>query len=301
MNLKNLSIILILCFAAAQLPAIDENAGTSGLQFLKIGLGAKQAASGESACASAEDVNTIFWNPAGLVKMQGTQISLSHNQWLSEVSEQSVSFCVPAGNAVYGGGILYLHMGDMTGYDIDSQGKAVKTADFTSYDIAGIFSYARSIQGIAFGANVKLIQEKIENNQASGAALDLGMSKPLSENIEAGLVLQNIGTSFKFIDKETPLPMNIKAGLACRILADRLLLTLDGNKPGDGALKASFGARYNLAEILAFRAGWNDKAGLNSNITFGVGIVISDWTVDYAYVPYGLLGDTHRVTITTGF
>ncbi|MFH1367828.1 MAG: PorV/PorQ family protein [Elusimicrobiota bacterium] len=303
--MKYINTIIILAFCALVLApplrAIDENAGTSGLQFLKIGLGAKQLASGESACASAEDSNTIFWNPAGLTRLEKRQISLSHNQWIDGISEQSVTFNYPGEKWHFGGGILYLHMGDLTGYDIDAQGKPVKIADFTSYDMAAIFSCARVYEGVSVGLNVKLFQEKIENTQGSGAAIDIGASKSLMENLVAGVVLQNAGTSVKFIEKETQLPLNIKAGLAYRMLSDRLLLTADVNKPNDNAYKGSFGAGYKVADSLAFRAGYNDKTALNSSITFGLGINISEWTVDYAYVPYGKLGDTHRISLTTGF
>lgn len=297
--LRSYLIIGLLIMPAIPAAAIDDNAGTSGFQFLRIGVGSRQLALGEAACAVREDVNAIFWNPAGLGGITESRISLSHNQWVAGVAQQAVAMSYPTEHGVLGAGLLYLHMDEMAGYDIDAQGDPVKTSDFTSYDIAGLISYSRVLEGIPVGVTLKVFQEKIENDQASGVALDIGMINPLRDNLNIGFAVQNIGEGTKFIKKATPLPQNIKLGLAWEILQNKVLVTADVNKPNDNAAKGSLGVEYRLNEMFAFRAGYNDKYGLSNWITAGAGFTVSGWTLDYAYVPYGKLGDTHRISIST--
>ena len=46
--------------------------GIGGFQFLKIGQGARPVAMGDAYRAVADDINGIFWNPAGLTDIRGT-------------------------------------------------------------------------------------------------------------------------------------------------------------------------------------------------------------------------------------
>lgn len=292
-------IIALFLIPSVPAEAIDSSAGTSGFQFLRVGVGSRQLALGEAACALKEDANAIFWNPAGLAKIDSPAFSFSHNQWIAGVSQQAVAAAFPTRRGVIGAGILYLHMDELSGYGIDAQGNPVKTSDFTSYDAAGILSYSNTYKGVSYGAAVKVFQEKIENSQASGIAFDFGAINPLSDNLDIAFAAQNIGTGTRFIDKDVPLPQNFKAGLALRLLNNKLLVAADINKPNDNGYKAGFGAEYRLNGLFALRAGYNGKDGLSDWITAGAGFTMSGWTVDYAFVPYGKLGDTHRISIST--
>ena len=55
---------------------------------------------------------------------------------------------------------------------------------------------------------------------------------------------------------------------------------------------------------MAGRAGYNTEnintGGLNG-FTAGVGIRYRDYSIDYAFVPYGDLGSTDRVSISVAF
>ena len=54
-----------------------QRVGISSLQFLKIGVGARATALGESFVAISNDASALFWNPAGLANTEGNQVFLS--------------------------------------------------------------------------------------------------------------------------------------------------------------------------------------------------------------------------------
>ena len=50
--------------------------GTTAADILKIGVGARAIGMGEAYVAQADDVSSLYWNPAGLALMQERQASL---------------------------------------------------------------------------------------------------------------------------------------------------------------------------------------------------------------------------------
>ena len=76
---KIIYILLLLLFfgnANAQLfPVLGgQRAGISTAQFLKIGVGGRAAALGESFVAIANDASALYWNPAGLAQFDKNQV-----------------------------------------------------------------------------------------------------------------------------------------------------------------------------------------------------------------------------------
>ena len=60
----------------------DQTPGTTGADFLKIGVGARQAAMGNAFAGVADDATAIYWNPGGLGFADRWNITMSGNRWL---------------------------------------------------------------------------------------------------------------------------------------------------------------------------------------------------------------------------
>ena len=75
-------IILAVLAAVSAAPEIfaASNAGTSGGQFLKIGVGAQSAALGE-ASSVLTGAQSIFANPAGMARIAGSEVFFSQVSW----------------------------------------------------------------------------------------------------------------------------------------------------------------------------------------------------------------------------
>jgi len=188
--------------------------------------------------------------------------------------------------------------------------------DFKPNDLATTISYARKISNISLGINIKYISSKIKET-AQAFAVDMGgMLTSEDDKLSFGIVVQNIGQKMKFADVEEALPVNIKLGSGYRI-KDNWVIALDVNAPKDNSIKVGIGTEYNCkldfrsnsmqyenSANVSFRAGYNtvtkDIDGLKG-ITAGLGCSYKDYSVDYAFVPFGDLGNTHRISMTINF
>ena len=75
--------------------------GTAGLQFLKIGIGAKETAMGEAVTSLVNDANSVFWNPSGISYVENYQVSFSYNSWLAQSKHSSAVFAFPYASFVF--------------------------------------------------------------------------------------------------------------------------------------------------------------------------------------------------------
>ena len=61
----------------------QQRVGISTAEFLKIGVGSRATAMGETFIAISNDVTALYWNPAGLAQFDKDEIIFSHNADLS--------------------------------------------------------------------------------------------------------------------------------------------------------------------------------------------------------------------------
>ncbi len=131
----------------------------------------------------------------------------------------------------------------------------------------------------------------------------------IMEGQRLAFMVQNAGTTLTFISAAEPSPLNTKLGLAWDLHfndANKLLLVYDINHPIDTsnpdytAWRQNLGVEYWLFNTLALRGGYElgyDLGGL----TAGAGFRWDNLEVDYAFVPDGLVGNTHRISLDYAF
>jgi long-subunit fatty acid transport protein len=274
-----------------------ESKGIAGAQFLKIGVGARPVAMGEAFCAVADDVSSIHWNPAGLVYLKNKELLAMHTDWFEEMNYEYLAFGLIMNEKAVGIGLCYSDSGKILGYDINSR----PTGDFSAYDTAINLVYASKLSNtVSYGFGFKGIYQKIEKEDATSIGLDLGMLYR-KENLSYGFVLQNIGPEIKFIEKGDRFPFNCKLGVA--YIHEPFTLSLDLNKSIDNDLKVNLGGEFWIKRILALRLGYNSQINKDEDegLTAGAGFKIGSYQFDYAYVPYGDLDSTHRVSLIVRF
>lgn len=295
---------LFLCALSHSSDFSESGAGTTSLQFLKIGVGARPIAMGEAFCAVAEGAETIHWNPAGLSFLKRPEMSFTHTVWFETINYESLAVAYPISKKeVVGVLINYLSMGLIDKYD----NTGTKQGTFDAKDMSGTVSFAtRFINALPLGINIKLIRSRLDDRTIYIIAGDAGCLYSLNKELTLGLSVQNIGMTAKFDLEEAAIPLNIKAGCAYRM--SNLLVAVDANFPIDNSVIINSGAEYNFkiskAINIAARAGYrtnvNGLGGL-AGLTTGVGFSIEEIVFDYAYIPFGDLGNSHRASIKVRF
>ena len=302
-----LTVIFILaCIpAAADSTDIHENAGTRAMTFLKIGVGAEAMGMGESQVAATDDLYASYWNPAGLARLQQPQLALMHNEWFAGINHEFVGFALPLKSAgTLGVSASYLSFGELQGRDREGN----ETTIFRPYDLALILSYARGFGNfLAFGANAKFLREQIADESGTGIAFDLGGLYNFPDTpLSLGFNAQHVGPRVKFIEEAFGLPVTFRLGAAYRLWNEALLLTTDIIRPSDNDIAFAVGAAYTIGNILQLRTGYKYKVGGNdlgaiSGLTGGFGLTFLRFQIDYALVPFGVLGLTHRFSLVANF
>ncbi|MDD5688237.1 MAG: PorV/PorQ family protein [Elusimicrobia bacterium] len=303
-----LAVMIVGTICTAKLEA---GAGTTAMQFLKVGIGAKQEGMGGAQVAVAEDVNSVYWNPAGLGSVSATELSFMHLSLYEGINYEYLAIGHPVNeSSTIGLQIMYLNYGSMdkTLEDVNGAYDAVgSVGTFGAKDIGGAISYGKQVDDtINVGGSLKMVNQKIDTNNASGFGLDLGVEYvPVKGGIQLGLAIQNIGGKVG----SSSMPSNIKAGLGKKLSAfegeNNLTVAADVNYRLDNTgIKENIGMELMIAEMIGIRAGY--KIGYDEETyTLGGGFKIngesSTFNIDYAFVPTKDLGDTHRISLGIRF
>ncbi|MDO8806115.1 MAG: PorV/PorQ family protein [Elusimicrobiota bacterium] len=305
--MRKSSHLLFLLLAALLLPGAGARAaGSASGSFLRVGWGARPAAMGEAFTAAADDVDALYWNPAGLNYVKRLQQTFGHNSWIEGLNVEHAAFAVRSSTvSVIGAGAFFLNAGD-----IERGNKYGYTEGYYSAnDLAVIFSYARRLKPrLAAGVNLKVIRERIESASAQAFAADAGVIYEASRKLKLGFTVQNLGTGLTFNKTACPLPLGLRAGAALQV-STNMLITSDISLPLDDSLGLHLGTEYIYPSVkgvrLALRAGVKSSAmsylGATSAITLGFGAEVGAVGLDYALSPYGDLGMSHRLGLKIKF
>jgi hypothetical protein len=325
-----LAALFALCFLRfpAYAAKIYPAAGTTSAAFLKLGVGARAVAMGGAFTGIADDPFAIYWNPAGLASLEGERnLGFFHNDYIQGLGQEFLLYTSPAEgikflksrelrSGVWGLGLDYfytpkdlerrsgLNEGDSLSPISPVEGK------FGAYDLAFLAGYGwRRSKDLSLGGALKVIRQSIDDKSGSSLALDLGLLRDFSwrgDDFTAGFAVQNIGPGVKFISRRYDLPLVFKAGLSRRLPDSGALVSLEADKSIDNYPFFVIGMEYPLMTRLALRAGYRyrlygNELGPWSGISAGAGIAFERFSFDYAFNPFGDLGNSHRFSLNIRF
>jgi len=173
-------------------------------EFLNIGVDARALGMSKSVTATSNDVNAIYWNPAGLMNLEDYQGSLMHASYFAGIATYNfAAIALPIDNkSAIGISIFRFGVDDIlnTTELIDSQGNINfnRISLFSAADYAFTFAYARNLifKDMYFGVNTKVIRRVIVNFASSwGFGFDAGIQFERN-NWKFGLMVRDITTTY---------------------------------------------------------------------------------------------------------
>lgn len=326
-------ILFLIPFISFLTFAQNPNLGTSGANFLQIQVGAKASGMAGAVVGNIQDASSVFWNPAGLVKVNFVQTHFSHMKWFDLFDFNAASLAYNA----EGYGVLALSMivFSTDGIEITTEEQPNGTGRFyDAQDLALGLSFARYLTDrFSFGATVKYVSQKIWNESANGIAFDVGTQYQLDfQNLVIAMSMSNFGSDLKFdgpdlnithlrnqnfpISRLTParlqtsdypLPLNFQVGIGFDIYQDEFIKArggIDAVHPNDNSERLNFGAEISFFDRLYLLGGYKYNYS-DEKYTFGAGASVPfSATVirfNYAFSFYDILPSVHRISLDINF
>jgi len=181
-------------------------------EFMNIGVDAAALGMSSAVTASTNDVNAVYWNPAGLTNLEDHQLSLMHASYFANIAQYDfIGYASPIDDrSAWGISMIRFGVDDImdTTQLIDSQGNIDynRIRLFSTADYGFTFSYARKlpVEGFQYGINAKVIRRVIGKFANSwGFGFDVGLQFTHND-WKFGLMLRDITTTYNVwnIDEE---------------------------------------------------------------------------------------------------
>lgn len=173
-------------------------------EFMNIGVDAAALGMANTVTATTGDVNSGYWNPAGLLRLKDKQVALMHASYFANIAQYDfAAYAAPIDSeSAWGISMIRFGVDDIlnTTQLIDSQGNIDynRISKFSTADYGFTFSYSRKLNttGLNYGINAKIIRRIIGDFASSwGFGFDAGVQYE-RQNWKFGLLLRDITTTY---------------------------------------------------------------------------------------------------------
>ena len=280
------SKIIVLLLLVTGLGFGQYKGGTSAAHFLKIGQGSRAVAMGEAYVAMSADASGLYWNPGGISRAPGAQLTFGYTNWIADVNLNYFGVIFPLyGVGTFGTAITSVTMDDMlvrTEEEPDGTGE-----HFSPSMLSMQLSFARNLTDrFSLGFNAKYIQEQIWHMSASTMAIDMGtLFRTQFKDMRLGMSISNYGGSMQMSGRDAlvrhdpdvnadgnndqipanqsleawDLPLLFRVGVALDVFdlgISKLTVAMDALHPNDNYESVNLGAEFNVMDRFFLRGGF---------------------------------------------
>lgn len=311
-------------------PGEFKKVGGAGAQFLKIGVGAREAGMAGAAAAVSTGVTAVHWNPAGIADVRGISGVFANTQWIGDFTHNFIGIAMP----VFEDYVAQISLINFSSGPIPITTVIDDEGTGATYDISD-FAIGASLAGylnenFAFGFTFKYISQNISSMHSSGIAFDVGTLYKLYQfnDLRFGFAISNLGPELQYrggellttvdlapglrnrpsdaeiVTNPYPLPLYVRAGISLDALdkVEDHSLRIAGEfiTFSDTPEQFIVGGEYSWKDLLYLRGGYlfgNDQLGLSAGagIRYEGGEFIG--ALDYAFSMTESMGLIHWITL----
>lgn len=234
--------------------------GEAAVPFLLLNPDSRSGGMGESGGGIADNSAAIFWNPAGIAFLTGSEASITHSKWLPQFGLADLFYdyltyrqYIPDLDGSVTSSITFMNYGEFVR---TSEAGPQEIGKFRSFDAAFTVGYATKLHpDWGLGLNFRIIHSRLSDQPTAGetgsgvattvsfdiatmwrpAKLTLPLIGNFDNRLSVGVNLSNIGPEIYYIDKAQadPIPTNFRLGVAFQLFEDdynSLTYSIDVNK-----------------------------------------------------------------------
>lgn len=258
--MKNALKLLIICVMFGGFVKESFAQGEAAVPFLLLAPDSRAGGIGESGSGLADNSSAIFWNPAGIAFLTGTELSITHSNWLPQFNLDlfydylTYRQYIEELDGSVTASITYMNFGEFVR---TGETDPTPLGTFRSFDAALTLGYATKIHpDWGLGFNFRVIHSRL-SDQPTGEEKGKGVATTISFDVAAmwrpetfhiplidediggklsiGMNLSNLGPKITYIDQDQadPIPTNFRLGFAYKVLDSEfnsLIYTLDFSK-----------------------------------------------------------------------
>jgi hypothetical protein len=302
--------------------------GGAGTQFLAIGGGARSLALGGAVSGMSGDLESVYWNPAGIAFLEGTAVGFTHTMLYADMSLEDVAVATPAMDGVVGISGLGFLSGDIEETTEEMPDGTGETFTANAFSLG--LTYARLMTDkFAAGVSFRFVREGLGEVSASNWGFDLGGTYRVGfGNLRLGFAVVNFGPDMQLggdrleaewvnpdwedtqdedvpvlLQSEAyPMPMTFRAGLSYDVFSGAsgmVTASLEGIHPVDQDEALGAGLQYSYGDRYFLRAGYNTINNMQWAAGGGVRIPTGsvEMCVDYCFQDHEYLDPIHRVAV----
>ncbi|MCX6154990.1 MAG: PorV/PorQ family protein [Candidatus Kapabacteria bacterium] len=250
-RISSVAILLILLTIT-----LNAQGGGAGVPFLRISPDARSSGMGEIGTAIADDINAIYWNPAGLgfldyfpktdmstdsKPVPYRQIALCFSPWLPQFNADLFYSYGTAGmhfdeiDGTVAFNFIFMNLGEFTRTDINGNPKG----NFTSSEYTFGLAYGTVVaKDLALGFQLRYIRSNLAPvggaqtapGTGNSGGFDIGalwkpkklelLGKDIGDIFSLGINLKNIGPKITYIKEADPLPTTLRMAAAFNLVQD---------------------------------------------------------------------------------
>ena len=290
-------------------------------QFLRMGAGARALAMGNAYSAVDGDIFSYYYNPAGLSSMTNRQLAISFRYLAMDRYFKDIVFGTKIGpDASFALSWINAGTNDIMGRDLN--GRPTGSLSDSRNSFAVTFS-KQFHPRISAGINAKVSVWKLADEDARAVGLDAGVLVRPINGLTASFVIRDLNSRFTWnssyweqlmgsidgqpLEKEDEIPLYYTAGVAYKMLQDKLMVSSTLEFLEDNPLGINLGTSYILSPRFTARAGVYNytssdevdskslTAGFSVQVTGSVGF-------DYAFLSGGVDGNSvHCISLIMNY
>lgn len=300
---------LCACLGAASASA-EGGPGSTGAEFLKIGVGPRAVALGEAYTGLAEGALALAYNPAGPAFLRRQELQLAHDEYASGVRHEWLAYSHPTPWGTLSASANLLLVEAFESYDAFDRPSGETSAQEGAYQ----FGYAVPLaETLSIGASGELVTSRLHQREARTLAGGAGALWRPHRSLSLGAAALHVGPGLRHVSETADMPLTLRAGFALTPFdpgefSHYFTLTGDAVKVREERAAVRGGIELWYDHVLALRAGGRSDSDVGPGYSLGLGARLRrrddermDFEFDYAFTDSGALAETHRVGLTLRF